>query len=110
MSPVPHLPLYYNILFYFLLPVHTHHVKAKRERKVDFKCHIFKALLNFSSGSVVKNQPANAGNTGDMSSIPRLGRSPGGGNGNPLPNPCLENPMDRGTWRATVHRVAKSQT
>ena len=67
-SPVPHLPLYCNILFYFLLPMHTHHVKVKRERKVDFKCHIFQALLSFPSGSVVKNQPANAGNTGDVSS------------------------------------------
>ena len=109
-SPVPHLPLYCNILFYFLLPMHTHHVKAKRERKVDFKCHIFKALLSFPSGSVVKNQPTNAGNTGDVSSIPRLGRSPAGGNGNPLPYSCLENPTDRGTWCATVHRVAKSRT
>ena len=41
---------------------------------------------------------------------PGLGRSPGGGNGNPLQYSCLENPMDRGAWWATVHRVAKSQT
>ena len=43
-------------------------------------------------------------------SIPRLGRSPGGGHGNSLQYSCLENPMDRGAWRATIHRVAKSQT
>ena len=46
----------------------------------------------------------------DMSSIPGLGRSLGGGHGNPLQYSCLENPMDRGAWWATVNRVAKSQT
>ena len=49
-------------------------------------------------------------NAGDPGSIPGLGRSPGEGNGNPLQYPCLENSMDGGAWRATVHRVAKSQT
>jgi len=49
---------------------------------------------------VVKNQPAKAG---DMGSIPGSGRSPGKGNGNPLQYSCLENSMDRGAWRATVH-------
>ena len=48
--------------------------------------------------------------TGDTSSIPGLGRSPGGGNGDPLQYSCLENPMDRGAWRATVHGVVQSQT
>ena len=62
------------------------------------------------SGSVVKNPPANAGDTGDMDSIPGLGRSPGEGNGNPLQYSCLENPMDKGAWQGTVHGVAKSQT
>ena len=59
---------------------------------------------------MVKNPPANAGDIRDTGSILRLGRSPAGGNGNPLKYSCLENPMDRGTWRATVHRVAQSQT
>ena len=59
---------------------------------------------------VVKNLPSNAGDVRDMGSIPGLGRSPGGGNGNPLQYSCLENPMDRGAWRATVYRVTKSQT
>ena len=60
--------------------------------------------VGFPGGSVVKNPPANAGGVG---SIPRLGRSPGEGNGKPLWCSCLENPMDRGTWWATVHRVAE---
>ena len=56
---------------------------------------------------VVKNLPANAGDTG---LTPRSGRSPGGGHSNPLQYPCLENLMDRGAWRAAVHRVAESWT
>ena len=61
----------------------------------------------FPGGSEVK---ASAYNTGDPGSIPGFGRSPGEGNGNPLQYSCLENPMDRGAWWATVHGVAKSQT
>ena len=59
---------------------------------------------------VVKNLSANAGDVRDMGSIPGLGRSPGGENGNPLQYSCLENPMDRGASWATVHRVTKNQT
>ena len=59
---------------------------------------------------VLKNPPANAGYLRDASSIPGSGRSPGEGNGNPLQYSCLENPMDRGAWWATVHGVAKSRT
>ena len=59
---------------------------------------------------VVKNLPANAGEVRDEGSIPRSGRSPGGGHGNPLQYSCLENPMDRGAWRTGVHRVTKSRT
>ena len=58
----------------------------------------------------VKNPPADAGNIRDLSSVPGLGKSPGGGHGSLIQYSCLENPMDRGAWRATVHRVAKSQT
>ena len=58
---------------------------------------------------VVKNPPANAGDIIDVDSILGSGRSPGGGHGNPLQYSNLENPMDRGTWKATVHRVTKSQ-
>ena len=56
---------------------------------------------------VVKNPSVNSGNTGDMGSIPGSGKAPGEGNGNPLQYSCLENPMDRGTWRGTVYGVAK---
>ena len=59
---------------------------------------------------MVKNLPVNTGGLRDIGSIPGLGRSPGGGHGKPLQYSCLENPMDRGTWWATVHRVAKSWT
>ena len=59
---------------------------------------------------VVKNLPANTGDIRDGGLIPELGRSPRGGHGNPLQYSCLENPMDRGAWRATVHRVTKSWT
>ena len=58
---------------------------------------------------VVKNPPANGGDVREAGSIPGLGRSPGGGLGNPLQYSCLENPMDRGARWATVHRAAKSQ-
>ena len=59
---------------------------------------------------VVKNPPANAGDIRDSGSISGSGRSSGGGHGNPLQYSCLENHMDRGAWRATVHGVTKSQT
>ena len=61
-----------------------------------------KSLLGFPSGSVVKNPPVLAG---DLGSIAGWGRSPGGGHGSPLQYSCLENPMDRGAWRAAVHGV-----
>ena len=56
---------------------------------------------------VVKNLPANAGDVREAGSVPWLGRSPGGGHGNPLQYFCLKNPMDRGAWQAAVHRVAE---
>ena len=52
---------------------------------------------------VAKNPPASAGDTRDTGLIPGSGRAPGVGNGNPLQNSCLENPMGRGAWQATVH-------
>ena len=57
---------------------------------------------------VLKNPPASEGDVKDSGSITGLGRSPGGGYGNPLQYSCLENPMDRGAWRATIHRIAES--
>ena len=69
--------------------------------------NVFSRVLGIPRVSVVKNLPANVGNA---SSIPGLGRSPGGGNGNPLQYSCLENFKDRGAWWVIVHNVAKSWT
>ena len=68
---------------------------------------IFVGWLGFPGGSDGKESTHNAG---DLGSIPGLGRSPGGGHGYQLQHSCLENPMDRGAWQATVHRFSKSQT
>ena len=57
---------------------------------------------------MVKNLPANAGDTRELGLIPGLGRSPGGGNGNLFQHSCLENSIERGAWQATVHGVAES--
>ena len=59
---------------------------------------------------VLKNLPAKVGDRRDVGSIPGSGRSPGGGNGNPLQYSCLENPMNKGAWWATAYGVTKSQT
>ena len=59
---------------------------------------------------LVKNPSAKAGDARDLGSIPGLGGSPGGGNGNPLQYSCMENSTDRGAWWATVHEVTKSRT
>ena len=67
-------------------------------------------MRGFPGGTVVKNLPANAGDARDTSLIPGSGRSPGGEDGNPLQDSCLEKPMDRGAWWATVHGVVKSKT
>ena len=62
----------------------------------------------FPGGTVVNNLPANAGDARDPGSMSRFGRSPGGGNGNPLQYFCLENPMDREAWQAIIHGVTES--
>ena len=62
----------------------------------------------YPGGTNVENPPANAGDARDASLIPGSGRSPGGGHGSPLQYSSLENPMDRGTWQATVHGVKES--
>ena len=83
-------------------------------RKRGRKCHCVPRIPKDHSeneaslvAQMIKNLPANAGDPG---SIRGLGRSPGEGNGNPLYCSCLENPMDRGAWRAAVHGVTKSRT
>ena len=66
--------------------------------------------MGFTDSSAVKDLPANAGDTRDVGLIPGQGRSPVVGNDNPLQYSSLENSMDRGTWRATVPGIEKSQT
>ena len=66
--------------------------------------------MGLLGGTVIKNLLANAGDSKDVGSIPKLGRYPGGENGKQLQYSCLENPMGRGAWQATVHGVTKSQS
>ena len=72
--------------------------------------HTYVYICGFLGDTVVKNQPASAGNCKRCVLNPGLRRSPGERNGNPLQYSRLKNPMDRGAWWATVHRVTKSQT
>ena len=74
---------------------------------VDILC-ILQYLWGFPGGTSGK-EPTNVGDIRDVGLIPWLGRSPEGGHGNPLQYTCLENPMDRGTWWATIHRLTNSQ-
>ena len=83
------------------------------ERALQWKTSVTPFLILFGASQValvIKTFPANAGDIRDVDSIPRWGRSPGERNGNPLQYSCLECPMDRGAWRATVHGVSKSWT
>ena len=75
--------------------------------RYDWATNIFTFISQVAQ--VVKNPSAKAGNIRDTGSIPESGRSPGEGCGKPLLYSCLENPMNRGAWRATVHEVAKSR-
>ena len=91
--------------------------KEKKENKPiknkirdSFQIGVFHKTRASQVVRVVKNPSANAGDRRDTTSIPGLGRAPGGGHGNPLQCSCLENPMDRGAWWVTVHRFAKSRT
>ena len=110
--------MYYSLFFHpqvkgqsGLFPLWGGIDKAATNIRVKWFCvnigFIFKAS---QVALVVKNLPANAGDLRDVSSIPVSGRSPGGGHGNPLQYSCLEKPMDRGAWRATVHEVPKRWT
>ena len=69
-------------------------------------CTVSLYLLGFPGSAVVKDLPADAGDTGGTGAIPGLGRSPGGGNGNPLQYSCL----DRGAWQAAIDEITKSWT
>ena len=66
--------------------------------------------MGFPGGASGKESTCQCGGMGDLDSIPGLGRPPRGGRGNPLQDSCLENPLDRGAWQATVYRATKSQT
>ena len=103
-GPSPDPELAHTSIFYFLTsrPVRNKH------------CCLSTHFTVFPGASqvalVFKNPPTNAGEVRDASLIPGLGRSLGGGHSNPLQCSCLENPMDRGAWWATVHRVSQSRT
>ena len=86
----------------------VHGVTKSQTRLSDFHFHLLPELSQ--AALVGKNPPANAGATGDMCSIPVLGRSPGEGNSYPFQYSCLGNVMDRRAWNATVQEVAKCQT
>ena len=75
-----------------------------------FELHVFVSLRASQVARVVRNLPANSGDSRDVGSIPGSGRSPGGGHGTPLQYSCLENPMDGEARRATVHGVAQTET
>ena len=103
--------------FFFFQPADYHEFKRLKISKVSIDMGKLSYILmgvniewGFPGGSVVKNPPANAGTVGDLGLIPVLGRSPGIGNGNPLQYSCLDNPVDREAWGATIHGVAKKQT
>ena len=96
----------FSVSCFLLLMLHT----ASHLSKIYTFSYIpmfHKRLRSFPGGAMVENLPANAG---DMDLIPGLGRTPGGGSGNPFQYFCLKNSMDRGAWQATVHRVTKSRT
>ena len=78
--------------------------RQQRETEGKLQCHFCLTLMGFHGGSDGKESDFNAG---DLGSIPELGRSPGERNGNPLQYSCLKNPIDRGTWRATVHGITR---
>ena len=91
---LPEIAEYIYIYIYIYTRTHTH-------------THMYRACL---VSLVVRNPPANAGHVRASGLIPGSGKSPGGGHGNSLQYSCLENPMDRGAWRDTAHRVEKSWT
>ena len=81
-------------------------MKAQGAPALTDPCRLF-SLLIFHQVAQCKGSACNTGDSGDLGSIPRSGRSPGGGNDNPRQCSFLENPMDRGAWGATVHGVIK---
>ena len=84
--------------------------REDRVRDADFELEEVHILWASQVVLVVRNQPVNVGDVRGVGLILGLGKSPEGGRGNPLQYSCLDNPMDRGTWWSTVHRVPKSRT
>ena len=84
--------------------------KSSLKKRRLFLVYCMIITRGFPGGAVVKNLPATTGDIGDTGLVPGLGRSPGVGNGNALYYSCLENPMDRGAWRATLHGATNNQT
>ena len=97
----PKLTLPYSFHFYY-----QWHYQSKNPVCLSWQLLLF----GLPSGSVVKNLPANTGDTRDVGSILGSGRSPGEGNGNPFQYSCLGNPMDGRAWKAAVHGVAEGRT
>ena len=100
----------YKILILF--PLYGEATGSRRE-KMQFACKVIKHLIGRTRiicFKIIKNSPVSARDARDTFLIPGWRICPGGGKGNPLQYSCLENPMDRGTWRATVHGVTKSWT
>ena len=81
-------------------------LKKKKSGNIYIYTHIYTSQVAL----VVENLPANAQDIKDAGSIPGSERSPGEGHVNPVQCSCLENPMNRGTWQATIHRISKSKT
>ena len=94
----------------FILFIVSFAVQTLESVLVGWTNSLFTQSEGFANGSVDKEPACNAGDTGDEGLIPVSGRSPGGGHSNPLQYSCLENPVNKGDWWATVHRVAKSRT
>ena len=97
---------------HMFVPLHTHthtYIDTYTHTHIYIDTHTHTHMAS-QVVLVVKNLPANAGDIREVALIPGWGRSPGGRHGNPLQYSCLENPIDRGAWRATVNGVTKSQT
>ena len=89
----------------------SHSLWPHRLQQARLPClYTYKPTYAYTRASLWRRRNTSACSAGDLGLIPGLGRSPGGGHGNPLQHSCLENPMDRGAWQATVHRVARSRT
>ena len=108
--PAPYCRVLFCFSYFSLVTVlHKNRSWSPIRRTIHFRPHPGPSGISQMT-LVIEDLPVNAGDIRDAGSIPWSGRSPGGGHGNSLQYYCLENPMDRGAWQATVHGIAKSQT